>query len=339
MTEDPRIKKVEELKSELKLKNKEISEYLDKIDYLENMIMEIEASLSEKSKYSDISLSKIQIKDLEKTNRELKKKISLSKLENVKLKQELEKVRKEQLIDSSLIQVVEAKSYSSSKSSETEEFKVEEDEISQKEQFKDILLKCPKCETSKKMKIPAKIINQGNLITTISIPKGMICEHNFQVFLDKHLNVKRYQVVDFEFPYLEYYESQIVQDPENLTNFVPLNFSQGIINLLRNSVNNIEILGAVIFTREGKVIYASIPSDMLFNIIKEFEVRKERQLQDIDKMFIELKDRQKICSEYIEVQNTEFILVLILSKKVNFGMANMIFRDIKKKIISIPSKS
>jgi hypothetical protein len=143
-------------------------------------------------------------------------------------------------------------------------------------------------------------------------------------------------VVDFDFPHLEYYESQIIQDPENLANFVPLNFSQGLINLLRNSVDDREILGVVIFTQEGKVVYASIPSDILFNIIKEFEVRKEKQLQDIDKMFLELKDRQKICLEYIEVQNAEFILVLIFSKKVNFGMANMIFRDIKKKIKVLP---
>jgi hypothetical protein len=336
MTEDPPINEIEELKSELQLKNKEISEYLDKIEYLENMIMEIEASLSEKS---EISLSNVQLKDLEKTNQELKKKLSFLRLENIKLKQELEKVKKEQLIDSSLIQVVDVKPYSNLKSSLTEELNIEEDEKSQKEQFKDIQLKCPECETSKKMKIPAKIINQGNLITTISIPRGMVCEHKFQVFLDKNLSVKRYQVVDFDFPHLEYYESQIIQEPENLIKFVPLNFSQGLINLLRNSVDDREILGVVIFTKEGKVVYASIPSDIIFNIIKEFEVRKEKQLQDIVKMFLELKDRQKICSEYIEVQNAEFILVLIFSKKVNFGMANMIFRDIKKKIKGITSKS
>ncbi|MFX0105969.1 MAG: hypothetical protein ACFE75_10825 [Candidatus Hodarchaeota archaeon] len=336
MTEDPPINEIEELKSELQLKNKEISEYLDKIEHLENMIMEIEADLSERS---DTSLSNIQLIDLEKTNQELKKKLSFLRLENIKLKQELERVKKEQLIDSSLIQVVDVKPYSNLKSSLTEELKREEDEMSQKEQFKDIQLKCPECETSKKMKIPAKIINQGNLITTISIPKGMVCEHKFQVFLDKNLSVKRYQVVDFDFHHLEYYESQIVQDQENLTNFVPLNFSQGLINLLRNSVDDREILGVVIFTQEGKVVYASIPSDILFNIIKEFEVRKEKQLQDIAKMFLELKDSQKICSEYIEVQNAEFILVLIFSKKVNFGMANMIFRDIKKKIKGITSKS
>jgi len=336
MTEDPPINEIEELKSELQLKNKEISEYLDKIEYLENMIMEIEASLSEKS---EISLSNVQLKDLEKTNQELKKKLSFLRLENIKFKQELEKVKKEQLIDSSLIQVVDVKPYSNLKSSLTEELNIEEDEKSQKEQFKDIQLKCPECETSKKMKIPAKIINQGNLITTISIPRGMVCEHKFQVFLDKNLSVKRYQVVDFDFPHLEYYESQIIQEPENLIKFVPLNFSQGLINLLRNSVDDREILGVVIFTKEGKVVYASIPSDIIFNIIKEFEVRKEKQLQDIVKMFLELKDRQKICSEYIEVQNAEFILVLIFSKKVNFGMANMIFRDIKKKIKGITSKS
>ncbi|MFX1432126.1 MAG: hypothetical protein ACFFCY_18305 [Promethearchaeota archaeon] len=59
----------------------------------------------------------------------------------------------------------------------------------------------------------------------------------------------------------------------------------------------------------------SVPPDIFFNIIKEFEGRQEKQLQDIAKMSLELKDRQKICLEVIEVQNIEFILVFLLSRK------------------------
>jgi len=330
---------VDKLKDKIQMQNKEISDYLDKIESLEDTIMEFEDLLLKKKDQADASVLKIRLKYLESENRELKNKLSLSKLENVKLKQELEKVKKEQLIDSSLIQVVDDKPYTHVKSSLTGESNIVEDEISQNEQFKDIQIKCPECGTSKKMKIPAKIINQGNLITTISIPRGMFCEHKFQVFFDKYLTVKRYQVVDFDFPHLEYYESKIVQNKENLTKFIPLNFSQGLINLLRNNVDDREILGAAIFTQKGNIIYASIPSDILFNIIREFEVRKEKQLQDIAKMFLELKNHQKICSENIKFQNKEYILVFIFSETVNFGMGSMIFRNIKKKIKMINSKS
>jgi len=69
MTEEPLINQINELKSELQLKNKEIVEYLDKIDYLENMIMEIEASLSDKSDKPESLLSNVQLKNLEREKR------------------------------------------------------------------------------------------------------------------------------------------------------------------------------------------------------------------------------------------------------------------------------
>ena len=62
MTEEFLKNKIEELNSELRLRNREIGEYLDKIDYLENMIMEIEASLTKKDDDQNISILNIQTK-------------------------------------------------------------------------------------------------------------------------------------------------------------------------------------------------------------------------------------------------------------------------------------
>lgn len=161
----------------------------------------------------------------------------------------------------------------------------------------------------------------------------MVCGHNFQVFFDKSLTIRRYQIVDFEFPKMEYYISRDIEEQQKET------FFQDIVNLLRGSVDDIDILGIAVFTNKGKVVYVSVPSNILFNIIKEFVVRKEKKMQNMIKMFIELENHQKFYSENIEVQNTEFILVLILSRKVNFGMGSMLFRNIKKKIKTINSKS
>ena len=304
--------KIEELETKIKLQNKQLSENLDKIENLEELIMELEDSFLQQSDPADSSVLKIRLKDLEIENRELKNKVSLSKLENIKLKQKLEKVKKGQLINSTLIQVVDESPNSKLESDINGKVKTKKEGISEGEKFKYIQIICPECVTQKNLKIPLKIINKGYQITTLSIPKGMVCEHKFQVFFDKSLSVKRYQVVEFDFPHLEYYESRIQEDSENLTEFAPLPFFQEIITLLRNSVDDREILGTAVFTKKGKVIYASIPPDLLINIIREFEVRNEKQLQDIDKMFLEMKNHQKIYSEYTTVQNTEFILVLIL---------------------------
>ncbi|MHA2008145.1 MAG: hypothetical protein ACXABO_17940 [Promethearchaeota archaeon] len=330
--------KVKELEAKIQLQNNEISEYLDKIENLEDTIMQLEDSYLKESDNAEDSVLKIRLKDLEVENRELKNRLSISKLESVKLKQKLEKVKRGQLIDQSLIQVVDDKPFSKSEPIITGEMETQENQPSLKEQFKYIQIRCPECETQKNLKIPVKILHQGHQITTFSIPKGMVCEDSFQIFFDKSLTVKRYQVVNFNFPHLEYYESNIIEDTESLTQFAPLPIFQEIITLLRNIVDDRDILGAAVFTKKGKVIYASVPSDILFNIIREFEVRKEKQLQEIDKMFLELKNQQKVCSEYFQVQSRELILVLIFSRKVNFGMGSMLFQNIKNKIKTINKK-
>ena len=87
-------KKIEELESKLELKNNEISNYLERIEYLEDSIMEIEKSPTRKTKKSEIPILKFQIKELEKKNRELKDKMGYIRAENVKLKIEQQKQKK-----------------------------------------------------------------------------------------------------------------------------------------------------------------------------------------------------------------------------------------------------
>jgi phage FluMu protein Com len=335
MTEEFHANKIAELKSELLLKNKEISEYLDKIDYLENMIMEIEASLSKKNDKQDTSLLNIQLKDLEGENRELKNKLSFVRLENIKLKQELEKTKKGYFDTASLIQVVQTNLTSNeSKPIDNKETKIREDYTSQKILFNYVRVKCPKCDTLKSLKIPIKIVDQTQNLTRISIPKGMICDHSFQVLIDKSFVIRRYQLVDYEFHKIEFLKNddREIEEDEDILHFISFPFDKDIINILRESIDDREILGTAIFTDKGKVIYASVPSNLLFNIIKEFEFRNEKELQAMTKMYIEMKNHKKIFSEYIKIINTKVIFVLVFSERVNFGMGAMLFRDLIKKL-------
>ncbi len=337
MTEEPLINKIEELKSELLLKNNEISEYLDKIDYLENIIMEFEVSLSEKTDKSDTSLLNIHLKDLEERNRELKKKLSFLRLENVKLKQELENVKKGYFDTSSLIQVVDTQlTPNESEPIDNNETRIRKDYAVHQEIFNYVRITCPKCETEKSLKIPIKIINQTQNFTTISIPKDMICEHSFQVLIDKSFIIRRYQLVDYESNILEFSKTNdgenLHEKDEDIVHFISFPFYKDIITIFRESVDDREILGSAIFTEKGMVIHASVPSNILFNIIKEFEFRNEKQLEVMTKMYIEIKDYKKIFSEYIKILDKNFIFVLIFSERVNFGMGTMIFRDLINKV-------
>ena len=104
------------------------------------------------------------------------------------------------------------------------------------------------------------------------------------------------------------------------------------IKILRNYVDDKEILGSGIFTIDGNVLYSSLPSTTLFSIIKEFEVRSEKKLSSLKKMYLELENNQKICSSYVEIQTKRFALVLFFSHLVKLGMGNLYLNDLVKKI-------
>lgn len=208
------------------------------------------------------------------------------------------------------------------------------------ETYQDITVICPSCKTRKALKIPVKIINQAKQLTTVSVPSGAVCDHGFQAFVDKDFKVRGYQRVDFEFSHMEFYESSSAEmaEPDNQTASLssqPL--FQDIINLLRSYVDDKEILGSGMFSEDGHVIYSSLPNLTLFSIIKEFEVRREKKLNRLKKMYLELDNNQKICSNYIEIQGLRFALVLFFSKLVKLGMSNLYLNDLVKKIRKLES--
>ncbi|MHA1194925.1 MAG: hypothetical protein ACTSRH_01995 [Promethearchaeota archaeon] len=63
---------------------------------------------------------------------------------------------------------------------------------------KKVKIICPTCKKEKTLDISDFMLNTAKNINTISIPKGLICEHHFQAFIDKNLKVRGYQKVDFE---------------------------------------------------------------------------------------------------------------------------------------------
>jgi len=61
-----------------------------------------------------------------------------------------------------------------------------------------INVSCPICKARKEIDIPLEIINESKHLTTVSISEGMICEHHFQLFIDKNFMIRGYQKVDFQ---------------------------------------------------------------------------------------------------------------------------------------------
>jgi hypothetical protein len=214
-------------------------------------------------------------------------------------------------------------------------------DASEKELYRDILAVCPTCKSRKELKIPTKIINQSKQLTTVSIPSGTVCDHSFQSFVDKNFVVRGYQKVDFEFAKMEFYEgggelAEAAPDDET-SQIISQPLFQKIVSLLRSYVDDKEILGSGMFTVEGHILYSSLPSNTLFSITKEFEVRSEKKLSSLKKMYLELENNQKICSNYIEFQGRRFALVLFFSQIVKLGMGNLYLNDLVKKINKLVS--
>ncbi len=57
---------------------------------------------------------------------------------------------------------------------------------------------CPVCKSKDVIQIPKTVVNNATQLTTVSVPKGKICQHHFQLFLDKNFVIRGYQKVDFQ---------------------------------------------------------------------------------------------------------------------------------------------
>ncbi len=122
---------------------------------------------------------------------------------------------------------------------------------------------------------------------------------------------------------MEFYEGGLdsaeSEAEDTMSGLASMPLFQEIIKLLRGYIDDKEILGSGIFTVDGNVLYSSLPSNTLFSIIKEFEVRSEKKLSSLKKMYLELENNQKICSIYIEIQEMRFAPVLFFSQLVKLG--------------------
>jgi hypothetical protein len=57
---------------------------------------------------------------------------------------------------------------------------------------------CPVCKAKKVIQVPKSVVNQASQLTIISVPQDKICQHHFQLFLDKNFSIRGYQKVDFQ---------------------------------------------------------------------------------------------------------------------------------------------
>jgi len=63
----------------------------------------------------------------------------------------------------------------------------------------EILITCPSCGVNGDFEIPVELFkNTTKGLAIVNVPAEFVCEHSFQIFIDRHGAVRGYQRVDFE---------------------------------------------------------------------------------------------------------------------------------------------
>lgn len=109
-----------------------------------------------------------------------------------------------------------------------------------------------------------------------------------------------------------------------------------IIDLINDLVSKNEILGAALMNINGKVIYSSLPHDILLSSLKELEIRYTVS-RDFSTTFYSLENEQKVFSKIIKIpwKLDPLLFVVLFDSTVPFGMAEINLDKFSKTIENI----
>ncbi len=153
----------------------------------------------------------------------------------------------------------------------------------------------------------------------------------FENFLEQN------EIEDYEIVQNEKFDKkidEIITGDEIITNSKVL--YKKIIDLIKKLVYENEILGAALFAINGKVIYTSLPQNILLSSIKELEIRF-MVANEFDETFYSLENDQRVFSKRIRIpwKLEPLLIVVLFDSGVPTGMAEVNLDKIVKNIENI----
>ena len=206
------------------------------------------------------------------------------------------------------------------------------DDILYDENLARISVTCPHCHKSEIIKIPESIINESLNVTTLSIPMNFMCEHSFQVFVDKHFNIRGYQRVDFDISNLEIYSDGSGAEEDLLITYTSSVAMKKIIQFIREKIKIKGIFGGLVITDTGHLIFSSLPHEISFNMIKNIELQKYFS-KTINQVFLIFSTHQKMISSTLDFGEIKLIITLFYSAEMDYNTANYYFIELRKEIL------
>jgi len=126
----------------------------------------------------------------------------------------------------------------------------------------------------------------------------------------------------------------IITGEEELVSSQPL--YKKIIDLFNKLMFENEILGAALFSINGKVIFSSLPDDILLSSLKELEIR-HIVATEFSLTFYSLENNEKVFSRIINIpwKLDPLLIVILYESSVPLGMAEVNLEKITRVIENI----
>ena len=126
----------------------------------------------------------------------------------------------------------------------------------------------------------------------------------------------------------------IIKGDDELSSSQPL--YKNIIDLIKRLTLENEILGAGLFTINGKIIFTSLPQDILLSSLKELEIRHIANTE-YSLTFYSLENNQKVFSRIVDIpwKLDPLLIVVLYESSVPLGMCEVNLEKITKTIQNI----
>jgi hypothetical protein len=176
-------------------------------------------------------------------------------------------------------------------------------------EYSPITFICPVCKTRKELKIPKVIINEARQLTTVSIPKGLVCEHHFQAFVDKNFVIRGYQKVDFEIAYDIYNKKKKkkkeITQPENF--YDEINIEGNYIEFRPNKAQKDKEIAEKKIIKNNLIIKEEILSNPNKKKNDSPLTIKEKHVMSIEEIYDEfwefIDNENEDFKQFIEIDN------------------------------------
>ncbi|MFX1346339.1 MAG: hypothetical protein ACFFAI_14595 [Promethearchaeota archaeon] len=169
-------------------------------------------------------------------------------------------------------------------------------------------------------------------IIFVSSRLSRIADEFFELFPDT-TKVKDYQQI--EEPKFDELVDTIITGEEEI--YMSKVFYKKVIDVFKDLMYESEIIGAALLSTKGNIIYTSLPNEVLVNSLKELEIRFMVGAVTLPEIYSRLENGQKIVSKIIDIpwKLDPLLIVILFSKEVPLGMAEVNLNRIADKVINI----